>query len=228
MRPSHEWTKGIMNLKRAWKKLLLGQCRRPGGILGEYIGRRMNRSHFDMTTWGLSHVDVAPDADVLDIGCGGGRTLARLAALAPRGRICGIDASEKSVAMSRRHNAAAIATGRMDVRRGSVSALPFRDATFHLVTAVETHYFWPDLASDFREVLRVLRPGGRFLLLAEIYDTPRFDARNRKYLELVPMTYLTAAQCRDLFTAAGFDDVAVHEEPDHGWLCCVGRRPNFH
>ena len=215
-----------MDLKRAWKKLLMGQCRRPGGLLGEYIGRRMNRSHYALTGWGLSHVAVAPDDDVLDIGCGGGRTLARLAELSPRGRICGVDASAKSVAMSRRCNAAAIASGRMDVRQASVSALPFPDATFRLVTAVETHYFWPDLPSDFREALRVLRPGGRFLLLAEVYDTPRFDARNRKWLELVPMTYLTPARFRELFETTGFADVAVREEPDQGWLCCLGRKPD--
>ena len=215
-----------MNIKRAWKKLLMEQCRRPGGILGEYIGRRMNRSHYALTTWGLSHVDVAPDEDLLDIGCGGGRTLARLAELAPRGRICGIDASPKSVALSRRHNARAVASGRMDIRQASVSALPYRDCTFHLVTAVETHYFWPNLAADLAEVRRVLRPGGRFLLLAEVYDTPRFDARNRKWLELVPMTYLTPAGFRELFEAAGFADVAVREEPDQGWLCCLGRRPD--
>ena len=216
-----------MNVKRAWKKLLMEQCRRPGGILGEYIGRRMNRSHFELTGWGLSHVDIAPDSDVLDIGCGGGRTLARLAQLAPKGRICGIDASEKSVALSRRYNAQTIAQGRMEVRRASVSALPYPDATFHLATAVETHYFWPDLASDLREVRRVLRPGGRFLLLAEVYDTPKFDARNQKWLELVPMAYLSAPQFRDLFTTAGFNEVAVHEETGHGWLCCLGQKPFF-
>ena len=216
-----------MNVKRAWKKLLMEQCRRPGGILGEYVGRRMNRSHFELTGWGLSQVDIAPDADVLDIGCGGGRTLERLAQLAPKGRICGVDASEKSVALSRRLNAKAIASGRMEVRRASVSALPYRDATFQLVTAVETHYFWPDLAADLVEVRRVLRPGGRFLLLAEVYDTPKFDARNRKWMELVPMTYLSATQFEGLFAAAGFNAVAVQEETDHGWLRCLGQKPDF-
>jgi SAM-dependent methyltransferase len=214
-----------MDLKRAWKKLLMGQCRRPGGILGEYIGRRMNRSHFELTGWGLAHVAVAPDADVLDIGCGGGRTLARLAALAPRGRICGVDASAKSVAMSRRENAKVIAAGRMDVRQASVSVLPFPDATFRLATAVETHYFWPDLPSDLAEVRRVLRPGGHLLLLGEVYDTPKFDARNRKWLELVPMTYLTVDAFRELFQNAGFADIVIDEEADHGWICCLGRNP---
>jgi SAM-dependent methyltransferase len=216
-----------MDLKRAWKKLLMQQCRRPGGILGEYIGRRMNRSHYELTSWGLAQVAIAPDTDILDIGCGGGRTLARLAEIAPRGRICGIDLSEKSVALSRRHNAKAVASGRMEIGQASVSALPFADATFRLATAVETHYFWPNLASDLGEVRRVLRPGGWFLLLAEVYDTPKFDARNQEWLRLLPMAYLSPAGYRELFTQAGFVDVAVREQPDQGWLCCLGRKPDF-
>jgi ubiquinone/menaquinone biosynthesis C-methylase UbiE len=47
--------------------------------------------------------------------------------------------------------------------------LPFPDGLFDLVTAVETHYFWPDLPADMREIQRVLRPGGTLVVLAEAY-----------------------------------------------------------
>ena len=50
-----------------------------------------------------------------------------------------------------------------------MSKLPFPDGMFDLVTAVETHYYWPDLVADMREVLRVLKPGGTFVLIAEAY-----------------------------------------------------------
>ncbi len=214
-----------MDLKHAWKKLLMGQCRRPSGLLGEYIARRMNRSHYELTGWGLSHVSVAGDARILDIGCGGGRTAARLAGLAPNGHVEGIDASPKSVAMSRRHNRRAIAAGRMTIRQASVSALPFPDGHFDLATAVETHYFWPDLPADLAEVRRVLRPGGHLLLIAEIYKCAKFEARNQRWLALTPMTYLAPDEFRDLFRTAGFEPVAVHEEAEHGWICCVGQNP---
>ena len=51
---------------------------------------------------------------------------------------------------------------------------------FDLVTAVETHFFWPDLPNDVREVLRVLKPGGTFLLIAEVY-------RGRQYRDRPPL-----------------------------------------
>lgn len=46
-------------------------------------------------------------------------------------------------------------------------ALPFEEASFDLVSAFETVYFWPDLNRGFREVFRVLAPGGRFLVVCE-------------------------------------------------------------
>jgi len=50
-----------------------------------------------------------------------------------------------------------------------VSALPFPDRTFDVVTAVETRYYWPDLQANVQEILRVLKPGGTFALIAETY-----------------------------------------------------------
>jgi hypothetical protein len=51
--------------------------------------------------------------------------------------------TEASVAMAREINARAIAEGRVDIRQGSVSHLPFPNATFDVAIAVETHYYWP-------------------------------------------------------------------------------------
>jgi ubiquinone/menaquinone biosynthesis C-methylase UbiE len=51
--------------------------------------------------------------------------------------------------------------GRIEVRPASVSQLPFQDGMFDLVTEVETHFWWPDLAADVHEVFRVVKPGGK-------------------------------------------------------------------
>jgi len=214
-----------MGVRSAIKQLLIRQCRRPSGLLGEYVTHRMNVHHAQLTGWGLAHVTPQADWTILDIGCGGGKTVARLADVARQGHVFGIDASAKSVTVSRRTNRAAIQAGRVRVSQASVSRLPFRDGIFDCVTAVETHYFWPDFATDLREVRRVLKPGGVFLLLAEVYRCDKFDERNQQWLRMLPMGYYSPSELNDFLNNAGFADVIVDEKSDEGWLCCLGRNP---
>jgi SAM-dependent methyltransferase len=53
---------------------------------------------------------------------------------------------------------------RVDLRIGEVSSLPWPDAAFDGILAVNTAQFWPDPAADVAEVLRVLAPGGRIVI----------------------------------------------------------------
>ena len=82
-----------------------------------------------------------------------------LGSIAPEGQVFGVDYSSASVAVARERNRASIERGPVDISEGVVSSLPFADHTFELVTAVETHYYWPDLPGDVREVMRVLKLG---------------------------------------------------------------------
>ncbi len=127
---------------------LLNQVRNPTGWLGRWNLRGMNRRHSKLTDWGLKHVSIDSDAAILDIGCGGGRTIHKLAAVATKGKVYGVDSSETSVAASRKTNEECIKSRRVEILHGSVSHLPFPDQMFALATAVETHFYWPDLRAD--------------------------------------------------------------------------------
>lgn len=151
--------------------LLLYQVRKPTRGIGRWFLRGMNAAHSGLTDWGLGHVQIGKAFTVLDVGCGGGRTIAKLAALAPEGKVHGIDYSAESVEVSRRENANAVAAGRVKIDQASVSHLPFPDGYFDLVTAVETQYYWPDPVGDMREIHRVLKHGGR--LHRDPGDLPR-------------------------------------------------------
>ncbi|HEY1771542.1 MAG TPA: class I SAM-dependent methyltransferase [Chthoniobacterales bacterium] len=67
----------------------------------------MNLGHSALTDWGLSGVSIGPGDTILDAGCGGGRTVSKLARAAAAGKVYGIDFSEASVAAARRFNARA-------------------------------------------------------------------------------------------------------------------------
>jgi len=204
--------------------VVLRQCRKPAGWLGRLNVWIMNLRHSRVTDWGLGHVRIERGFTMLDVGCGGGRTVHKLASIAGEGKVYGIDYSAASVAASRRTNARWIEEGRVDVRESSVASLPFPDRTFDLVTAVETHYYWPDLQANLREILRVLKPGGGLVIIAETYRGRRLDALYLPAMKLLGATYLTVEQHREALASAGYAEITVSEERARGWICAVGRR----
>jgi len=203
------------------------QCSKPSGWLGRFTLWRMNLSHSKVTDWGLEHISIEKDLTILDVGCGGGRTVGKLAAIATQGKVYGVDYSEESVAATERTNAQWIELGRVEVRHGSVSQLPFPDGMFDLITAVETHFWWPNLPGDMREVSRVLTPGGTLIIIAEVYKGANTAASKlmEKFASQTGMKLLSVDQHRELFTHAGFSDVQVIEERHKGWICGIGKKP---
>ena len=176
---------------------VLNQVRKPARWVGSFFLWSINLSHSGLTDWGLMHVRIGCDSTILDVGCGGGRTVQKLAALAAGGRVYGVDFSVGSVAAARAKSSESIREGRVEIRQAAVSQLPFPDATFDLVTAVETHYYWPDLPGDLREALRVLKPGGASIVIAEVYKGSGHDCVQRPAMRLLGSTLLTADEHRD-------------------------------
>ena len=211
----------------ASKSAAVSQCSKPTGWLGRFALWRMNSGHSKLTDWGLKHVSIEKHHTILDVGCGGGRTVSKLAALATQGKVYGVDYSEESVAATKRTNAQWIELGRVEIRHGLVSQLPFPDGMFDLVTAVETHFWWPDLPGDMREVFRVVKPGGTLVLVAEVYKGANTTVSKlaEKYASRTGMTLLSVDEHRELLSEAGFSNVQVIEERGKGWICGIGRKP---
>jgi SAM-dependent methyltransferase len=127
--------------------------------------------------------------------------------------------------VARQVNAAGITAGRVAIQQASVSRLPFPDDVFDLVSAVETHYYWPQPVEDMREIVRVLKPGGRLVLIAETYKDERFGPLLTIPMKMLRARYLTIREHRELFSAAGFGDIAIHEARRKGWICGVAQKP---
>jgi len=202
---------------------IVGLYRRPTGWLGRLVARRMNISHSTLTDWGLKHISVGKHFIILDIGCGGGSTIRKLAGIATDGKVYGIDYSEESVKISRKTTRKLIKAGHVKVQHGSVSNLPFLNSMFDLVTAVETHYFWPDLINDLKEVMRVLKPGGMLIIIGGDYRGGKYD--KPKWIALGDMAYYSIKEFRGLLSAVGYSEIEVFEDYDRGWVCAVGIKP---
>jgi SAM-dependent methyltransferase len=205
---------------------LVVQFRKPSKWLGRLVASSMNRSHSSLTDWGLNHIAISSDATILDVGCGGGATVKKLAALAPEGKIHGVDYANGSIAASRANNRPLIAEGRVTIEHAAVSRLPFPNDQFDVVTAIETQYYWPDLPSDMREILRVLKPGGKLVIIAESYKGAYLDWLEGPLMRLfLGSSRLSPDDQRNLFEAAGFTDVQVIAEHRKSWICAIGTKP---
>jgi ubiquinone/menaquinone biosynthesis C-methylase UbiE len=202
----------------------------PEGEYGAQMLERMNQSHSAVTNWALDFLSFRPGFRALDIGCGGGATMGRLlariqaAGQGPEGHVTGVDYSEVSVAQSRALNAASIAAGAMDVVQASVEALPFAEALFDVVTTVESFYFWPDPEQNLHEVLRVLRPGGHFMLVADVYRKPGLSEQTLENIRKYNLYVLTPDEYRDLFRRVGFSSVRAHLCEGTDWIAVEGVR----
>jgi SAM-dependent methyltransferase len=97
--------------------------------------------------------------DVLEVGCGrGGGTAFLMRTLAPRS-VTGVDLADRAIAFCR----ARYTQPGLSFRQGDAERLPFPDASFDAVVNIESSHCYPAPERFFREVVRVLRPGGSFL-----------------------------------------------------------------
>ena len=107
-------------------------------------------------------------------------------------------------------NEAAIAEGRCTVLQGSVADMIFAGDWFDAVTAFETVYFWPDLPQCFREVYRVLKPGGTLLICNESNGD---SDKDEKWTEIIGgMTIYKDAELKMYLEQAGFHDVQITQK----------------
>jgi ubiquinone/menaquinone biosynthesis C-methylase UbiE len=102
--------------------------------------------------------------DVLECGCGTGLILERVASFAKKA--AGIDLSPGMLELARARG--------LDVREGSVTDLPFEDASFDLTYSFKVLAHVPDIGRALSEMARVTRPGG--VILAELYNPWSFRA----------------------------------------------------
>ena len=153
----------------------------------------------------LAELALTADDVLLEVGCGGGALLKD--ALKSGCRAAAVDHSPAMVELARETNRDAIAAGRLEVFEASAERLPFPSDTFTCAAMTGVLGFVPDPVGALAEIRRVLRPGGRLVVLGtepELKGTPAAPEPMASRLQFTDDEEL-ARQGR----AAGFAEVRV-------------------
>jgi ubiquinone/menaquinone biosynthesis C-methylase UbiE len=205
--------------------VIFEQWKKPSGLMGKILSRILNLSHERGIQWGLSQIEIKQNDIILDIGCGGGSAVRIMAEKVTIGKVYGIDYSEECVQVSKAENSKFIKEGRAIINNGKVSELLFPDNYFDTITAINSHYYWPELPKDLSEVLRTLKPGGKIVIIGESYKGSKFEKRDKAFIESMHMNYHSKNELAELLARVGFVNIIITEKYDKGWICCISKKP---
>lgn len=197
------------------------QCMKPHGEEGLETIENMNENHREISEFAFECIDVNGDERILDIGCGGGVNIEKFLKLTSN-NVDGLDYSEVSVASSIKQNKDAVDNGRCTVIQADVSDMPIEDESYDLATAFETIYFWPEIQETFKEVSRVIKPNGRFMI-AQGTDGNHPD--DEKWLATVEgMSVYTAPELERYLLEAGFESVESYVKENDYILVVIAQK----
>jgi ubiquinone/menaquinone biosynthesis C-methylase UbiE len=179
-----------------------------------YENSWMQRAFFDrahQAVLALAAGIVHQPASVLDVGCGTGRLLRQAHTYWPEAQLIGVDPANGMIEMAKR------LTPNATFLTGMAEALPLQDASVDLALSTISFHHWQDQAAGIREIARVLRPGGYFLLvdlsfpdwLGRVFRLKRVHSR---------------ARLQALFNQAGLQVQTQQKVSWRGWLATVGKK----
>jgi len=191
------------------------QFKHPTGALGWFVGHLMAVKNAPMSQFAVEMLDVQPADHILEIGFGPGRAIQLMAARATRGFVAGVDISELMVKQAAKRNREFIGAGRVELKQGTVSSLPYESGRFTKVCAVNSFHLWPAQEHDLNEVKRVMREGGLLALCL------RMKHPSRSFLVAPGLTEEEIEEVRGLVRWVGFRHVRIERRQLGREAVCV-------
>lgn len=174
----------------------------PRGLAGHMGGIIMARTTRLRNEWLLSLLSIRDNDQIIEIGCGPGTLIQRLAEEAPGGSIVGIDPSPIMLSHAAMRNQLAIREGRVHLQAGTATELPFAEASFDKAISANSIPFWPDKEAGLRAMWRILKAGGMIVLVLQ----PRWAKTEQE-------AQAGGEELRDLLTQIGFQQVRLEVKP---------------
>lgn len=199
------------------RKFITKQFGNPSGLFGRFIGNGMARNNVYDAQWTISLLDIQPYHHILEIGFGPGVSTQIAAEKASKGFVAGVDHSQTMVQSASQRNADAIQSGRIELKHGEVSSLPYPDESFDTAFSLHSIYFWQSPVDCLKEIKRVLKPSGLLAITIQPKDKwkPVVDANI--------MTLYFGKDIASMFSDAGYRNIRIEVPPqeDKVFLECI-------
>jgi SAM-dependent methyltransferase len=167
-------------------------------------GEGMEKGHRPVGEQAINLMKLPADARVLDVGCGSGWATRLMAAQVTSGPVVGIDIADEMITLARQTSSS---IANVEFQVASAEKLPFSDGEFSHAFSMESLYYYADMLQALREIRRVLKPGGLFVTVVDLFkENP---ATEQWIADLkVPVQFLSIADYRSQFARAGFVNVS--------------------
>jgi SAM-dependent methyltransferase len=166
-------------------------------------GESMEKGHRPVGEQALARMRISPDARVLDVGCGSGWATRLIAEYAFNGRVTGIDISDEMIRVARESSQSQT---NVDLEIASAEQLPFSDHEFTHAFSMESLYYYRNIPKALKEIHRVLKPGGSFVAVVDLYWE---NEATHQWIDTlnVPVELLSVDDYHSLFIDAGFVNI---------------------
>lgn len=166
-------------------------------------GESMEKGHRPVGEQAIAQMNISSDARVLDVGCGSGWASRALAAIAFKGRVTGIDISDEMIRVARESSRS---FPNVEFQVASAEQLPFNEDEFSHAFSMESLYYYRNLPKALSEINRVLKAGGLFVAVVDLYWENKATHQWIDNLN-VPVELLSIEDYRSLFIDAGFVNI---------------------
>lgn len=184
----------------------------PRGWVGHIVAWMMPLGHKPIYTRVSKVLDLQPEDDLLDIGCGSGHFLQKYASHV--NSITGLDYSEVMVNIATKKHRKRITAGTAEIVHGEASHLPWEDNRFSAATSMGSFIVFPKPLETLKEIYRVLRPRGRTVISIEWNSEDGLDHSNK--VQQYGMGLWTEDEVREMMKAAGFAEISFKYDKGMG------------
>lgn len=159
---------------------------------------------------------------IAELGCGNGRDAGELLKIYDSANLTAVDYSPLSVERTAKNNQELVNAGRMSVVQGDVSDLQLEPESFDLATAFETIYFWPGLERCFKEVCKILKLGGHFMIVSESDGHDKISQWFKKRID--GMNTYTALEIETALKSTGFASITTEHHQTRPWIMVLAQK----